>query len=82
MDPAQFSQFGARREIPLFTVETHHVRGRANCMKYRVKNFLGLKAELAGLLPEDRNSIEPILRETKCWDASIQGRRSGQSCRD
>lgn len=48
---------------------TDDLEGLANGMKYRVKTFLGLKAELAALSPADVATIKPILEETGCWDA-------------
>lgn len=47
---------------------TDDLKGLANGMKYRVKTFLGLKAELANLSPTDVSTIRPVLEETGCWD--------------
>lgn len=41
----------------------------ANGMSYRVKTFLGLKAELADLSADDLGAIKPLLAQTGCWDA-------------
>jgi glutathione S-transferase len=48
---------------------TDDLEGLANGMKYRVKTFLGLKAELAALAPADVATIKPILEKTGCWEA-------------
>ena len=41
----------------------------ANGMSYRVKTFLGLKGELAGLSAEDVSLVKPILVDAGCWEA-------------
>lgn len=48
---------------------TDDLEGVANGMKYRVKTFLGLKAELAALSSADLDTIRHMLEETGCWDA-------------
>lgn len=48
---------------------TDDLEGLANGMKYRVKTFLGLKAELVALASADVATIKPILEKTGCWEA-------------
>ena len=45
------------------------LEGAVNGMKYRVKCYLALKQELAGLDEEERTLIRPVLESAGCWDA-------------
>lgn len=48
---------------------TDHLKGAANGVHYRVKTFLSLKQELAALDSAERECVEPILKDTGCWEA-------------
>jgi glutathione S-transferase len=47
---------------------TDGLEGAANGVHYRVKTFLSLKQELAALGSDDRELVEPVLKDTGCWD--------------
>ena len=43
------------------------LEGSLNGAKYRVKCYLALKQELAGLSEADREAIRPVLEQAGCW---------------
>lgn len=48
---------------------TDDLEGAANGIRYRVKTFLSLKQELAGLDAAEREWVKPVLKDSGCWDA-------------
>jgi glutathione S-transferase len=71
---AAFLRYTAEFYLPMAEALTkalgaHKLEQAANGMAYRVKTFLGLKAELASLTDEDLKLVRRILVDTGCWDA-------------
>jgi glutathione S-transferase len=70
---AAFLRYTAEFYLPMAEALTkafgmENLAQAANGMRYRVKTFLGIKAELASLSAEDVSLIQPILVDTGCWD--------------
>ena len=71
---AAFLRYTAEFYLPMAEALTKafgmkNMEQAANGMAYRVKTFLGLKAELADLSRRDLSVIQPILVAAGCWDA-------------
>jgi len=81
---AAFLRYTAEFYLPMAErlvagVGTDELRGAVNGVRYRVKTFLSLKHRLATLDPADRQWVEPVLKDTGCWDAlQFQGDEARQ----
>jgi glutathione S-transferase len=62
--PGYFSMMAAMRQA----VGVENLRESVNGQRYRVKCWLALKAELAGLDEEGRNLVKPILEASGAWE--------------